>query len=231
MIPALFRRFRSPQPDVRNPVDDGLYRNVWRHAAGARLALAGSMLLLVASQVVKLCVPWCAAKAVDALQAGGPGMFLHALLWVLGVLGAYVGSWLLHGPGRVLERTVGMRVRKSLAETLYGRLAAAPLSWHENHHSSEMQQRAGQATGALYDFAQNQFVYLHSVVNFIGPLVVMRSPDMYTLPLALRSLQSPVDTEWGALMAGSAIATLPLIVLFVLCSRQLISGLTVGAVK
>jgi multiple sugar transport system permease protein len=59
----------------------------------------------------------------------------------------------------------------------------------------------------------------------------MRSPDMYTLPLALRSLQSPVDTEWGALMAGSAIATLPLVVLFVLCSRQLISGLTAGAVK
>ena len=67
--------------------------------------------------------------------------------------------------------------------------------------------------------------------NFIGPLIVMRSPDMYTLPLALRSLQSPVNTEWGALMTGSAIATLPLVVLFVLSSRQLISGLTAGAVK
>lgn len=73
--------------------------------------------------------------------------------------------------------------------------------------------------------------FIASWNNFIGPLVVMRSPDMYTLPLALRSLQSPVDTEWGALMAGSAIATLPLVVLFVLCSRQLISGLTAGAVK
>ena len=73
--------------------------------------------------------------------------------------------------------------------------------------------------------------FIASWNNFIGPLIVMRSPDMYTLPLALRSLQSPVDTEWGALMAGSAIATLPLIVLFVLSSRQLISGLTAGAVK
>ncbi len=73
--------------------------------------------------------------------------------------------------------------------------------------------------------------FIASWNNFIAPLVVMRSPDMYTLPLALRSLQSPVDTEWGALMAGSALATLPLIVLFVLCSKQLISGLTVGAVK
>ena len=73
--------------------------------------------------------------------------------------------------------------------------------------------------------------FIASWNNFIGPLIVMRSPDMYTLPLALRSLQNPVDTEWGALMTGSAIATLPLVVLFILSSRQLISGLTSGAVK
>lgn len=73
--------------------------------------------------------------------------------------------------------------------------------------------------------------FIASWNNFIGPLVVMRSPDMYTLPLALRSLQSPVDTEWGALMAGAAIATLPLVALFVVSSRQLIAGLTAGAVK
>jgi multiple sugar transport system permease protein len=73
--------------------------------------------------------------------------------------------------------------------------------------------------------------FIASWNNFIGPLIVMRSPDMYTLPLALRSLQSPVNTEWGALMTGSAIATLPLVILFVMSSRQLISGLTTGAVK
>ena len=73
--------------------------------------------------------------------------------------------------------------------------------------------------------------FIASWNNFIGPLIVMRSPEMYTLPLALRSLQSPVNTEWGALMTGSAIATLPLVVLFILSSRQLIFGLTAGAVK
>jgi ATP-binding cassette, subfamily B, bacterial len=163
----------SHPPSAPNPVDDGLYRNVWRHAAGARVALAASMALLVASQLVKLCVPWCAAKATDALQAGGPDMLRHALAWIGCVLAAYAGGWALHGPGRVLERNVGMRVRRSLADTLYGRLAGAPLGWHEGHHSSDMQQRAVQATGALYDFAQNQFVYLHSVVNFVGPLVAL----------------------------------------------------------
>ena len=73
--------------------------------------------------------------------------------------------------------------------------------------------------------------FIASWNNFIGPLIVMRSPDMYTLPLALRSLQSPVNTEWGALMTGAAIATLPLVLLFIVSSKQLISGLTSGAVK
>ena len=73
--------------------------------------------------------------------------------------------------------------------------------------------------------------FIQSWNNFINPLIVMRSLDNYTLPLALRSLQSTLNTEWGALMCGSAIATIPLIVLFAITSRQLIAGLTAGAVK
>ncbi|MEK8051401.1 carbohydrate ABC transporter permease [Ideonella sp. DXS22W] len=73
--------------------------------------------------------------------------------------------------------------------------------------------------------------FIASWNNFVDPLIVMRSPEMYTLPLALRNLQSPLDTQWGALMLGSAIATVPLLVLFALSSRQLIAGLTAGAVK
>ena len=73
--------------------------------------------------------------------------------------------------------------------------------------------------------------FIGSWNNFMAPLIVMRSSGNYTLPLALRSLQSPVNTEWGALMLGSAIATIPLLLLFAVASRQLIAGLTAGAVK
>lgn len=73
--------------------------------------------------------------------------------------------------------------------------------------------------------------FIASWNNFMGPLIVMRSPEMYTFPLALRSVQSPVDTEWGALMAGSAIAVIPLLILFFFSSRRLIEGLTAGAVR
>lgn len=73
--------------------------------------------------------------------------------------------------------------------------------------------------------------FINSWNNFITPLVVMRSVENYTIPLALRSMQAPNNTEWGALMVGAAIAVLPLLVLFVISSKRLIEGLTQGAVK
>lgn len=73
--------------------------------------------------------------------------------------------------------------------------------------------------------------FISSWNNFITPLVVLRSVPHYTIPLALRSIQAPNDTEWGALMVGAAIAVIPLLIMFVLASRRLIEGLTQGAVK
>jgi len=73
--------------------------------------------------------------------------------------------------------------------------------------------------------------FISSWNNFVGPLVVMREVENYTVPLALRSMQSPNNTEWGALMAGSAIAMLPLLIVFVFSARRLVAGLTAGAVR
>jgi multiple sugar transport system permease protein len=67
--------------------------------------------------------------------------------------------------------------------------------------------------------------------NFVGPLVVISEPERYTLPLALRSLQSTGQTPWGAICAGAALAVLPLMLMFTLASRRLIEGLSAGAVK
>lgn len=73
--------------------------------------------------------------------------------------------------------------------------------------------------------------FIGSWNNFMGPLVVIRDMDLYTVPLALRALQGSGQTPWGALSAGAAIAVLPLLILFALASRRLIDGLTAGAVK
>lgn len=67
--------------------------------------------------------------------------------------------------------------------------------------------------------------------NFLGPLVILRSRTTFTLPLALRSLQGLINTDWGIVILGTALAVVPLLILFVFASKQVIEGLTAGAVK
>jgi multiple sugar transport system permease protein len=67
--------------------------------------------------------------------------------------------------------------------------------------------------------------------NFLGPLVVLSSRDNYTVPLALRTLQGQIQTDWGAVLLGTALAVIPLLVIFIFASRQVIEGLTAGSLK
>ncbi|AWN22788.1 sugar ABC transporter permease [Deinococcus irradiatisoli] len=73
--------------------------------------------------------------------------------------------------------------------------------------------------------------FVQSWNNFLGPLIIFRSQDTYTAPLALRTLQGIANTDWGALMCGVALTVVPLLILFAFASRRLIDGLTSGALK
>src|SRR5574337_917432 len=150
-----------------------LYAALWFHAAGVRSLVLAAFALLLASQLFKLAVPWLAGQAIDAIQRGGPAGVGDAGRWLALVFAATVASWLLHGPGRILERNVALRVRERLSGLLVQRLFAAPLSWHQRHHSGETIHRVQQSTGALYDFAQSQFIYLQNAVRLVGPVVAL----------------------------------------------------------
>ena len=150
-----------------------LYRRMWRYAEGARGMLLLSSAMLVGSQLVKLLVPWLTAQAINTLQRGGPASAADCLPWIGGIVGVYLVCWALHGPGRVIERTVSLRVRRALTDTLYARLSEAPLAWHATQHPAELAHRLTQATQALTNFTQSQFIYLQNAVNLAGPLLAL----------------------------------------------------------
>jgi ABC-type multidrug transport system fused ATPase/permease subunit len=150
-----------------------LYRSVWRHARGVRGRYAVALAMLMLSQVVKLLVPWLAAQAIDIVQTAATDQLFKAALLTGGIFLVYASSWALHGPGRIIERNVGLHVRRSVSDALYARLASLPLAWHEKHHSGEAQQRAQQASLALAHFAESQFVYLQNLVNVLGPVIAL----------------------------------------------------------
>ncbi|SDB82305.1 L-arabinose ABC transporter membrane protein [Pelagirhabdus alkalitolerans] len=72
---------------------------------------------------------------------------------------------------------------------------------------------------------------LSSWNNFLWPLLIIRSNDMFTLPVGLASLLTPYGNNYDILISGSVITILPIILLFIAFQKYFVSGLTVGGVK
>jgi raffinose/stachyose/melibiose transport system permease protein len=67
--------------------------------------------------------------------------------------------------------------------------------------------------------------------DFFFPLVLLRTTSKYTLPVGLTQFFGEFQTNWSALFAGLVIATVPLIVLFLVATKQIVAGLTAGMGK
>ncbi len=68
--------------------------------------------------------------------------------------------------------------------------------------------------------------------NFLYPLILTNSEAMRTLPVGLALYaQGEHSVDWGHLMAGSAIATLPILAAFLVFQKHIIEGITAGAGK
>jgi ABC-type glycerol-3-phosphate transport system permease component len=75
-------------------------------------------------------------------------------------------------------------------------------------------------------------LWLTSWSGYFWPLIMLKSREMMTVPLGLATLYAdPWNLEYGMLMAGSLISTIPIIIIFIAAQEQFISGLTAGAVK
>jgi len=64
--------------------------------------------------------------------------------------------------------------------------------------------------------------------GFLLPLILTQSPDQRTLPLALSTFQGQYSVNVPAVLASVALTTLPIVILYAIGRRQLLSGLTAG---
>lgn len=67
--------------------------------------------------------------------------------------------------------------------------------------------------------------------SFVWPLIVLKTGDKLTLPIGLSSLVTPYGNNYDILIAGSVLAVVPILIVFIFFQRFFVSGLTVGGVK
>lgn len=74
-------------------------------------------------------------------------------------------------------------------------------------------------------------IFVGSWGDFLWPLIVLQSQELFTIPVFLSSMNGAVSQSNPLTMAGSVLATLPIIIIYLIFRRQLIDGLIVGAIK
>ena len=75
------------------------------------------------------------------------------------------------------------------------------------------------------------FAFIGAWNELIAGTIFISTPDMWTIPVGLKSLIGKYSVQWGALMAGGVMALLPTAIMFAGMQKFIVEGMTAGAVK
>lgn len=75
------------------------------------------------------------------------------------------------------------------------------------------------------------FTFLGSWNAFLWPVVALDDPSRYTLPVGIALFSGEMLNEWDLIMTGATIATIPILIVFIIFQRQIIEGIQLTGVK
>ncbi len=75
------------------------------------------------------------------------------------------------------------------------------------------------------------FLFMFTWNDFMGPLIYLHDPDMFTLQLGLRNFQQQYGTRWHVMMAASLLVAIPSIALFLSFQKYFVRGSAISGVK
>ncbi len=177
---------------MKNPYFN-LISTVWHYGARWRFSIVGYYIALIVAQIALGLSPYIFGRAVDVLQHFSPARLMELIMWLLMDVGVLLLFWAFHGPARIVERKVALRVQQDFRQSVYEKLTHLPLQWHQNHHSGNVFTRFFRAATALRQFGENQFTYAQTIVMFLMSVGFLL---WISLPIGLFSLATSVIVMW-----------------------------------
>lgn len=144
-----------------------LIRTVWHYGAPWRPTIVGYYIAFIIAEAFLSLTPYAFGRTIDVLQHFTAERLNEVIFWLgFGVLVSLL-FWIFHGPSRIIERRVALRIQQALRLNLYEQLTHMPLKWHQDHHSGNIITRVNRASVALHRFAESQFIYVEAIVSFV----------------------------------------------------------------
>ncbi|MEA9987167.1 MULTISPECIES: carbohydrate ABC transporter permease [Subtercola] len=208
-------------------------------------ALANSLAVTLLTVVIALVFAFLASLAVTRFRFKGRKAFILSILIIqmipaeAMIVSTYrvLDSWSLLNTIGGLTLVYVATVLPFTIWTLRGFVNGVPIELEEAAMIDGLSR-----TGAFWKItfpllapglvATGVFGFIQAWNEFVLALVVMSRPASQTLPVWLRTFQQAnTTTDWAAIMAGSTLMAIPVVVFFLIVQGRMTSGLMSGAVK
>jgi N,N'-diacetylchitobiose transport system permease protein len=244
---SLMRRSEITGPDPNWAPLDATLDNYRRLFSGgqATSALRMSLMVTLLTVAAALVIAFLAAVALSRFRFRGRKSFVIALLVIqmIPAEGLFISQHKMLEAANLLNTVVGLgliyvaTVLPFTIWTLRGFVVGVPVDLEEAAMVDGCT-RVGAFFRITFPLLAPGFVatgvfgFIYAWNEFTLALVVMTRPDHRTLPLWLTVFtDTNRGTDWGAVMAGSTLIAIPVIVFFLLVQNRMAAGLTAGAVK
>ncbi len=75
------------------------------------------------------------------------------------------------------------------------------------------------------------FTFIGNWGAFLWPLIVVESTEMRTMPLGLAFFSGEAGIQWDIIMTGASIATVPVLIIFMIFQKHIIKGIALAGLK
>jgi len=171
---------------MKNPYFS-MINTVWNYGAKWRFSIIGYYSAYIIAQGFFSLSPYAFGRTIDVLQNFEASRLKEVIFWLVVSVVVLLLFWIFHGPARLVERNVALKIQQEFRLKLYEKLSNLPLKWHQDHHSGNIITRINRSATALHRFAENQFIYIEAIIRFITSIGFLL---WISLPVGLISLAS-----------------------------------------
>ncbi len=147
-----------------------LIKTVWHNGRTWHRSIVGYYIAYIIAQGCLSLSPYAFGRTIDVLQNFTSDKLSDVIYWLAFGVGALITFWVFHGPARIQERYVALRIQQGYKINFYDQITRMPLKWHQDHHSGNIITRLNRASQALLKFAGDQFMYIETIIKLLVSL-------------------------------------------------------------
>jgi ATP-binding cassette subfamily B protein len=159
----------------------------WRYAGKERKKYVLTYALFICANLVYSCNPILLGWFVHKIQQNSSKTLHYAYIYAGWVIGLKLLQWSLHGPARIMERSVAFNLSRNFLQERYHQVLHLPAKWHQDNHSGATINRVRKAYESLRMFFDKGFRFVYAMGKFVFSVaaIVWLSPFFGSIAILL----------------------------------------------